>query len=309
MAELDKKKVTEYLNRVTHKYDNDGRILPFQITWNKDEGEKYDDLTHDEKMSVCEMFRNNPGDVLFSDVCDIREFPVLLKDAVYSEKRHLLECHIPKKDIAPKIDPKIVKNNDSFNDAFLQFMAQRDEIVKPKEPAPLQLDVNGFGEDENEYGDYETAFSKEAIYTSQVFDVKPKEAPVSYEEAMKRYQNEIANPSGVSVSMSEAEAAAEFNRLMKEKQDAFDAQKRLYSEKIGDNIAELAKARDAAFIVPKYSEEERNKAIESMMRDQEEMKQRIEQEKERHLQFMKSSYTGSRGLSGIPFVNSEDNAE
>jgi hypothetical protein len=308
MAGLDKKKVTEYLNRVTHQIDKDGRILPFQITWNMAEGEKYDGLTRDEKKAVCEMFLNVPDTLLFSDVCDIREFPVLLKDAVYSEKRHLGKL-IPKKDIAPQIDQKTIKDNDSFNDAFLQFMAQRDEMVKPKEPAPLQLDVNGFSEDENEYGDYETAFSKEAIYTSQVFEVKPKDAPVSYEDAMKRYQNEIANPGGVSVSMTEAEAAAEFNRLMKEKQDAFDAQKGLYSEKIGDNIAELAKARDAAFIVPNYSEEERKKVFESMMREQEEMKQRIQQQKEIHLKFMESSSTGSRGLSGIPFVNSEKDAE
>jgi len=308
MASLDKKKVTEYLNRITHKYDKDGQILPFQITWNMVEGENYNGLTHHEKKAVCEMFLKNPEEILFLDVCDIRDFPVLLRDAVYSEKRHLGKL-IPKKDIAPQIDQKTIKDNDSFNDAFLQFMAQRDEMVKPKEPAPLQLDVNGFDKDENEYGDYETAFSKEAIYTGQVFEVKPILEPVSYEDAMKRYQNEIANPAGVSVSMSEAEAAAEFNRLMKEKQDVFDAQKGLYSEKIGDNIAELAKARDAAFIVPNYSEEERKKAFESMMREQEEMKQRIQQQKEIHLKFMESSSTGSRGLSGIPFVNSEKDAE
>ena len=288
MANLDKKKVTEYLNRATHKFDKDGRIMPFEIQWNIEEAGKYEGLTKEEKTNVCQLFLKNPADVFFSDVCDIRDFPVLLKDAIYSEKKQLMMADIPKKDIAPKVDPKTISSNDGFNDAFMNFMAQRDDLVKPKDVSPLQLDIDGFMGEES-YGDYQSAFSKDAIYTSQIFEVKPKDAPVSLEDAMKRYQSEIANPAGVSVSMSEAEAAAEFNRMMKEKQDAFDSEKNKYSEKLGeDSMMALAKARDAAFVVPNFAEEERKKAFESIMRDQEEMKQRIEQDKERQRRFMES---------------------
>ena len=187
MANLDKNKVTEYLNRVTHKYGKDGRIMPFEIFWNSFESTKDIGLTKDEKLKVCILFVKNPGDVLFSDVCDIRDFPVLLKDAVLSEQNLLMASEIQTKDIAPKVDPRTITNNDGFNDAFMNFMAQRDEMVKPKEPAPLQLELEGFGGDESEsgFGDYQSAFSKENIYTSQIFEVKPKDAPVSLEDAMK----------------------------------------------------------------------------------------------------------------------------
>lgn len=292
MAGLDKKKVTEYLNRVTHKYDKDGRIMPFEIQWNPEEASKYEGLTMEEKKEVCILFCRDPINILFSDVYDIRDFPVLLKDAVYSEKTHFMTAPIPKKDIAPSINPKVITSKEGFNDAFMNFIAQRDELVKPKDASPLQLDIDGFIGDES-YTDYQSAFSKETIYTSQVFEVKPILEPVSYEDAMKRYQNEIANPAGVSMSMTEAEAATEFNRIMKEKQDAFDSEKAKYNEKIGDNILELAKARDAAFIIPNYAEDERKKAFESMMHDQEEMKQRIEQDKQLQRKFLESISEGT----------------
>lgn len=294
MGEHDKKKVTEYLNRITHKYDKDGRIMPFQIEWNLVESTKYIGLTKEEKIAVCTLFLKNPADVLFSDVCDIRDFPVLLKDAVYIEKGKRMNAEIPEKDIAPAVDPRTITSNEGFNDAFMNFMAQRDEMVKPKEPAPLQLDLEGFGEDDSEFGDYQSVFSKENIYTSQIFEVKPKDLPVSHEDAMKRYNDIIAN------SISETEAVAQFNRMMKEKQDAFDAEKNKYNEKLGeDSMLALAKARDAEFVVPNYAEEERKKAYEAMMRDQEEMKKRIEEDKERQRRYLETVPTNlSSDMSG-----------
>lgn len=269
MSGLDKKKVTEYLNRVTHKYDKDGRIMPFQIEYNCEEARKYDGFTQEEKQNVCVLFIKNIGDALFSDVCDVYNFPVLLKDAVFQERASFTTTFISPKNLAPKIDPTTVQSPEAFNDVFMNFISQRDEMIQPKESAPLQLDINGFIDEEDKYGDYQSVFSKETIYTSQIFEVKPKEVPVSYEDAMKRYQSEIANPGGVTVTMTEAEAAAEFNRLMKQKQDAFDAEKVKYTDKIGDNIMELAKARDALVEIPNYDEEERKKALEAMICSQE----------------------------------------
>lgn len=240
-SSFDKKKVTTYINKITHDTDKNGAIMPFRIAYHS--GDSYTEFTREEKLEICTLFIRDCNNAIFSDVYDVRDFPVLLKDAVYREKDMVIRKPLTPVDIAPTISKDT--KPDAFQDAFLKFIAQRDnELVV--ERAPLQLDVQGFGEDvDAEYADYDTIFKKNNIVASQIYDVKaPTSAPINFNDAFERYKAELQNPSGFGLSSSEAEAAAEFNRAMAEKQQLYDAEKQKYTDKIqGDMVEDIMQKR------------------------------------------------------------------
>jgi hypothetical protein len=291
---FDKKKVTTYVNKITHDTDKNGAIMPFRIAHHS--GDSYVEFTNKEKLEICTLFILDCNNAIFSDVYDVRDFPVLLKDAVKHEERLLsvklrneLYVKLRKEDnIAPTV-PSDAKP-DEFQNAFLKFIAQRDSDLVI-ERAPLQLDVEGFGgmnddADFTEYSDYKTVFDKNNLVASQTYNVKaPTSASTNFENAFARYKAELQNPVSLGLSSSEAAAAEQFNLAMAEKQQLYESEKQKYSDKIqGDLVDDIMQKRMNEIPRVQYNEE----AMKEIRREETE-NERWKEERERLQQIINNT--------------------